>query len=215
MSLKRPTSKAPVAAVSTEDDQTLVEAAASGDHRAFETLVSKYERRVFAVALQLTRNGDLAQELTQEVFVRAWKALPRFQGGASFYTWVYRILKNLNIDRHRRNKRRASSEFNDDVGWRVSEVGVGYTARPEVDGVEHTHRGEMHKVLHKALAELSENHREILVLREVQDLSYEEIAEAMEIPKGTVMSRLFHARRKLKEQVVELVGEEAEDELLR
>lgn len=201
--------------MSTEDDQTLVEAAASGDHRAFETLVSKYERRVFAVALQLTRNGDLAQELTQEVFVRAWKALPRFQGGASFYTWIYRILKNLNIDRHRRNKRRASSEFNDDVGWRVSEVGVGHTARQEVDGVEHTHRGEMHKVLHQALAELSENHREILVLREVQDLSYEEIAEAMEIPKGTVMSRLFHARRKLKEQVVELVGEEAEHELLR
>ena len=73
----------------------------------------------------------------------------------------------------------------------------------------------MHQVLHSALNQLSENHREILVLREVQDLSYEEIAELMEIPKGTVMSRLFHARRKLKEQVVDMMGEEAEHELLR
>lgn len=201
--------------MSTVDDQALVEAAASGDHQAFETLVHKYERRVFAVALQLTRNGELAQELTQEVFVRAWRHLPRFKGGASFYTWVYRILQNLNIDRHRRNKRRTSSEFDDGVGWRVAEVGVGYTARAQADGLEHTHRSEMHQVLHEALADLSENHREILVLREVQDLSYEEIAEVMGIPKGTVMSRLFHARRKLKEQVVDRLGEEAEHELLR
>ena len=107
--------EAPAVAAPIRDDQALVEAASAGDHRAFESLVSKYERRIFAVALQLTRNGDLAQELTQEVFVRAWKALPRFQGGASFYTWVYRILKNLNINHHHHNKQQTNSEFNDEI----------------------------------------------------------------------------------------------------
>ena len=185
--------------MNSTDDSGLIEAAASGDHRAFELLVKRYQGKVFAVAMQMTRNRNEAEELVQEAFVRAWTNLPRFQGSSSFFTWVYRIVRNLAIDRFRYTKRRRASEFDDRFAVPVSEVGVGHTAGAKASAFDLAASSELRTLMQTALNTLSDNHREILVMREVQDLSYEEIAEALGVPKGTVMSRLFHARKKLLE----------------
>ena len=181
------------------DEQALIRAAAAGDGGAFRSLVEAYKGRLFSVALQFARDHGRAEELVQESLVRAWTNLPKFQGGASFYTWVYRIMHNLNIDHHRRRIRRKTGEYDDSVGRAPVAVGIGVSAQPMEDGEKATHRAELRALIDTGLAQLSESHREIIVLREVQELSYEEIAQTIGVPKGTVMSRLFHARRQLME----------------
>ena len=163
---------------------------------------------MLSVALQFARNKDRAEELVQEALVRAWTHLPRFQGGASFFTWVYRIMHNLNIDHHRRRQRRKTGEYDDSVGGAVVEHGVGHSGQPMEDGATATHRAQLRKLINAGLEQISEAHREILVLREIEELSYEEIAQAIGVPKGTVMSRLFHARRKLLEVIQPMLDEE-------
>ena len=182
-----------------EDEQALIAQAASGDHSSFQRLVEKHQGRMFSVALQFTRDHDSAEELVQEALVRAWTNLPRFQGGAKFFTWVYRIMHNLNIDQHRRRARRKTGEYDDGVARNVVDHGVGHAGQPLEDGLKSTHRGQLRALIDQGLEQISEDHRTIIVLREVEELSYEEIAQAIGVPKGTVMSRLFHARRKLLE----------------
>jgi RNA polymerase sigma-70 factor (ECF subfamily) len=149
--------------------------------------------------MQMTRNRHEAEELVQEAFVRAWTHLPRFQGSSSFFTWIYRIVHNLAIDRFRYKKRRRSSEFDERFAVPATEVGVGYTAAAKPSAFDLAASSQMRELVQTALDTLSENHRQILLMREVQDLSYEEIAQALGVPKGTVMSRLFHARKRLLE----------------
>ena len=184
---------------SKDEEQALIARASKGDHVAFQKLVERYQGRMFAVALQFANDRDRAEELVQEALVRAWTNLPRFQGGASFFTWVYRIMHNLNIDHHRRQQRRKVGEYDDSVGRAIVEHGVGHAGQPLEDGARATHRAQLRQLISTGLEQISEAHRQILVLREIEELSYEEIAEAIGVPKGTVMSRLFHARRKLLE----------------
>jgi len=191
-----------------DDEQLLIAQAAKGDHAAFQVLVERYQGRMFSVALQFARNRDRAEELVQESLVRAWTHLPRFQGGASFFTWVYRIMHNLNIDHHRRRQRRKTGEYDDAVARDVVEHGVGHSGQAMEDGATATHRGQLRELINLGLAQISEAHREILVLREIEELSYEEIAQTIGVPKGTVMSRLFHARRKLLEVIQPMLEEE-------
>ena len=193
---------------SKDEEQALIARASKGDHAAFQKLVERYQGRMFAVALQFANDRDRAEELVQEALVRAWTNLPRFQGGASFFTWVYRIMHNLNIDHHRRQKRRQTGEYDDGVGRNVVQHGVGHAGQPMEDGATATHRSQLRGIIAEGLQELSDAHREILVLREVEELSYEEIAEALAVPKGTVMSRLFHARRKLHAVLKPVLDEE-------
>jgi RNA polymerase sigma-70 factor (ECF subfamily) len=193
---------------SNEEEQQLIALASKGDHKAFQTLVETYQGRMFAVALQFARDRDRAEELVQETLVRAWTHLPRFQGGASFFTWVYRIMHNLNIDHHRRQQRRKTGEYDDSVGRAIVEHGVGHAGQPLEDGMTVTHRAELRDLISQGLEQISEDHRQILVLREIEELSYEEISEAIGIPKGTVMSRLFHARRKLLEVMQPMLEQE-------
>ena len=193
---------------SNEEEQQLIQLASKGNHKAFQTLVETYQGRMFAVALQFSRDKDRAEELVQETLVRAWTHLPRFQGGASFFTWVYRIMHNLNIDHHRRQQRRKTGEYDDSVGRAIVEHGVGHAGQPLEDGMTATHRSELRGLISQALEQISEDHRQILVLREIEELSYEEIAEVIGIPKGTVMSRLFHARRKLLEVMQPMLEQE-------
>lgn len=177
-------------------DQALVERAVQGDQKAFRQLVERYQRKVYTIAFGVVRNPDTALDITQDAFVRVHKNLATFKGDSSFYTWIYRIVLNLCIDRKRRQARQAEVDYDDGISH-----GEGFTDGPTLasTGIDNpaqaAHRKELVEHMDRALATLSEEHKSILLLREVDGLSYEELAETLDIPKGTVMSRLFHARK--------------------
>lgn len=184
----------------------VIERARRGDQRAFRTLVEKYQRRVFALALGILKNPDEARDVSQEAFLKAHRHLSTFQGSASFYTWIYRITVNLCIDL-RRKAGRDHAEFDErlaprDVGGPAASVSP---QRLSFDPQRALHNAELRKRMMAALQELSEMHRTVLLLREVEGLSYKEIAEIMSCPEGTVMSRLFHARQKMQELLRDFV----------
>jgi len=177
-------------------DRKIVEAIRSGDTGAYRELVERYQGRVFAMVCGMVRDREEARDITQETFVKAYRNLDRFRLDSSFYTWLYRIAMNGAIDYLRRQKVRRHSEFNDEVGKKDGTGMVDSTHR-KMDPGKDLERKRLRKKIFEALDQLSEDHRQILVLREIEGLSYEEIAETMEIPEGTVMSRLFYARRKM------------------
>jgi len=177
-----------------KQDQVWVERAQAGDQEAFRQLVERYQRRVYAVAFGIIRNRDDAWDVAQEAFVKAYRNLTRFQGNSGFYTWLYRITYNLCIDTMRSRSRRSFVEMD---STRMLQAAAAKEAPPETHPAETAARRELAQVIETALGELSEKHRAIIVLREIEGLSYEEMAEVLKVSKGTVMSRLFHARRKL------------------
>lgn len=180
-------------------DRALVERARAGDTKAFDELYKGYRTRAYNLAFRVTKNNEAALDVVQEAFIKVFKNLEGFEGSSSFYTWLYRIVMNLAIDKVRADAR----------GQRH----VEYDERLAQDDTEGTRTGQgespLRKVLRSELSarirevldELPEYHREAIVLREVEGLSYDEIAEAMDCPKGTVMSRLFHARHKMQERL--------------
>ena len=180
-------------------DERLVESIQNGDQPAFRELVERYQRRLFSVAYGMVRNREDALDVVQEAFIKIHRHIDNFQGSSSFYTWAYRITANLCIDHLRKRARRQQVDY-DDTLQRSSEVDGDDNILPSTLGVNPARvyqRKELLEQLDKALKELSEKHRMIIVLREVQGLSYTEIADVLDISKGTVMSRLHHARRNL------------------
>lgn len=177
-------------------EKTWVERAQSGDQEAFRCLVERYQRRVYAVAYGIVRNHDDAWDIAQESFVKAYRNLGRFQGKSGFYTWIYRITYNLCIDSMRSKGRRSFVEIDSN---RMLEAAVAEEAPRQTHPSRVADQKELGKIIQTALGQLSEKHRAIIVLREIEELSYEEIADVLKVSKGTVMSRLFHARRKLQE----------------
>ena len=179
----------------------LVERARRGDAQAFRTLVERYQRRVYSLALGFLKDPDEARDISQEAFLKVYRHLPTFQGTASFYTWLYRITVNLCIDLRRKAGRGNQVEFDEKIAR--EEVGSPAdglsTQRLGFDPGRALHNTELRGRLTTALAKLSEQHRAVLLLREVDGLSYKEIADVLECPEGTVMSRLFHARRQMQE----------------
>ena len=179
------------------DERELVERAAADDHRAFQVLVQRYQSKAYTVAFGILRNEDEAMDVTQDAFVKVYKALPRFKGQAAFYTWLYRITVNLCIDKKRKSARRAEVAYEDTY----TQGDGGGVAGPVLasTGIESPSaayaRRELREQMREAMDSLGERHREILVLREVEGLSYEELSDILEVPKGTIMSRLFHARK--------------------
>lgn len=181
-------------------DMELVERVRNGDTAAFRTLFNNYHRRAFAVALGVVKNPDDALDVMQEAFIKVHKHIGSFQGTSSFYTWLYRIVMNLAID-HVRRKRKIV-EFDDTV--RKDDVaGDGSTMprHPLSNPSKVVARMELSDRISAALSELPEYHRAVIVLREVEGLTYEEMAKVLRVPKGTIMSRLFHARRKMQERL--------------
>lgn len=177
------------------EDRAWVEAARSGDRQAFGRLVDRYQRRVYALAFGILRNREDAWDAAQESFVKAYRNLDRFEGGSAFYTWLYRITYNRSIDMLREKGRRDRVDLEETrhVEKLLAEEGK----RPEGAPEEVASRKELSRVLHEAMHKLSDKHRAIIVLREIEGLSYEEMADVLGISKGTVMSRLFHARQNL------------------
>jgi RNA polymerase sigma-70 factor (ECF subfamily) len=180
------------------DDPTLVTRARAGDSAAFRALVVRYQRKVYAVALGIVKDPDLAWDVAQEAFVRVHQHLGEFKGESAFSTWVLRIATHLAIDSVRRERTRSKDDLEEADESALAEGGEGILATALGTNPQETAlRRELAGKITEALGRLPEMHRTILVLREVEGLSYEELAERLGIHKGTVMSRLFHARRKM------------------
>ena len=173
-------------------EQELVRAAAGGDTEAFERLVRTYENKIYHLALRMCGSSEEASDIAQEAFLAAWRGLPSFRGEANFATWLYRLTSNAAIDYLRRQKKQRGDMSLDDeeLGLDAVDTGPG----PQ-DAAERT---EVRSVVAAGLQELSEGHRQVLVLREIQGLSYEEIADVLEVDLGTVKSRISRARSALR-----------------
>ena len=179
------------------DDLALVARSQAGDTAAFSELVTKYRSRAFSMIYNMVRNEQDAWDVTQDGFVKAWKNIGRFRGQSSFYTWLYRILMNVAIDSLRRKQIEGGTEFDDAIGLRNIEPGAATTPHAELEPATRLGDKEIRARIDAAIARLSSEHRAVIVMREIDGLEYQEIADAMECSLGTVMSRLFYARRKL------------------
>ena len=178
-----------------KEDAALVAAAQRGNMRAFEELVARHRDKVYARAFSMMRNEDDATDISQEAWVKGWQRLKQFQGESSFLTWMTRIVINLCLDALRKQKRqRAESveELEAESGGVERQMPV-VTVNPTA-GLE---RSELRQRIDKALSQLSYEHRTVLILHEFEELEYKEIAKRMQCSIGTVMSRLFYARRKM------------------
>jgi RNA polymerase sigma-70 factor (ECF subfamily) len=191
-----------------DEDRALLVAAQAGDMAAFRTLVERYQRRAFNVAFALVRDEQDAREIVQESFLRAYRNLSKFKGDSAFFTWLYRIVTNLSIDLVRRPGRRAIELDSDRIN-EAEDVEVPLTGTvKDSDPAEVLRRGEMATRLQAAFDALPGYHRAVIVLRELEGLSYEEMAQALGVSKGTIMSRLFHARLKLQKALADLYEEQ-------
>jgi RNA polymerase sigma-70 factor (ECF subfamily) len=179
------------------DELQLVAQCQAGDTEAFNELVSRYRNRAFAMIFNMVRNEQDAWDLAQDGFLKAWKSINRFRGQSSFFTWLYRILMNVTIDWMRRRQIEGGSEFDDSQGMRDVEPGAVTAPREEMAPAQRLSDKEIRARIDSAIAKLSEEHRTVIVLREIEGLEYQEIAETVGCSIGTVMSRLFYARKKL------------------
>ncbi|MBF6568394.1 MAG: sigma-70 family RNA polymerase sigma factor [Candidatus Binataceae bacterium] len=182
------------------DETELLQRARQGDQEAFGALVERYQRRVVGVAQAVVHNQDDAIELAQETFVRAYENLAKFESRSSFSTWLYRIAANLAIDFRRREGRHLVLRGED------AENEFQRLPSPRGDSFQETARGELNRRINGALGELTPEHRAVILLREVEGLSYDEISDVLDVPRGTVMSRLHYARGRLRSILKDLGG---------
>jgi RNA polymerase sigma-70 factor, ECF subfamily len=180
-----------------------VAAARRGDRAAFEALLAEARPRALCVAMKVLHNADDAEDAVQDGFLKAWRSLPRFEGRSAFSTWIHRIVMNSSLDLMRRQSCRPGVGA-EDVSERADHADEANVDTPEREMI----RTELRVVVASAMAELTPAHREAVTLRELEEYSYEEIAETAACPIGTVMSRLHHARRKLAEELKAALGHE-------
>lgn len=174
--------------MSATEETQLLHAARSGDEDAFAVLVERYEKRVYHQALRLLGNPEDAADVTQEVFYKVWRGLPQFQGDSAFSTWLYRLTDNAAIDLLRREKKRKGETSLDELNAGPPPADPSPTPQQALE------QAELQRSVAEGLARLSEDHRRVLVLRELNGLSYEQIAGIMDLPAGTVKSRIARAR---------------------
>ena len=176
-------------------DWELVQRARGGDREAFRQLVERYQRKVAALALGMLRNQEDALDVVQETFTKAYQSLDRFKGDSAFYTWVYRIAHNLCVDHQRRSAKQPHLSLDADDS---SAPPLALPDAPPPDQpFARARDAEIARRVREAIAGLTPDHRAVILLRELEGLSYEEISQVLECPKGTVMSRLHYARRHL------------------
>ena len=179
-------------------DVFLVERCLGGDEEACEALVRRYQDRVFSLVYRIIGGTDQVEDIAQEAFLKAFRSLKSFRGGSSFYTWLYRITVNTALNALRSQGRRQEASL-EDLG------GLEFLVDPDAGPAESAARRQLASRVREAIDQLDEQYRTIVYLRELEDLSYEEIAEVVELPVGTVKSRLFRARQHLKELLEDLL----------
>ena len=191
--------------VDRELDQELVERAQKGDKRAFELLVIKYQRKLARLLSRMVRDAAEVEDISQEAFIKAYRALPGFRGESAFYTWLYRIAVNTAKNYLVARKRRAptSTEFSseDAEGFEEAEL-LRETATPEAE----LQSKQIAQAVNQAVDALPEDLRTAMTLREIEGLSYEEIAQRMDCPIGTVRSRIFRAREVVAVKIRPMLG---------
>jgi RNA polymerase sigma-70 factor (ECF subfamily) len=183
------------------DEQDLIRESSQGDRESFRVLVERYQNRMLRLVSQIVHSREDAEDIVQESFVKAYASLGSFRQQSSFYTWLYRIAFNLAIDWKRRAARRGGDKYElGDIDQGKVTAAVPQAETPS----DQIYRKEQSKLISAALEQLSEEHRSVIVLREVDGLSYEEIAKVTNSSIGTVMSRLHYARKKLQVALQEL-----------
>lgn len=181
---------------SRQADREMIQAIRAGNPDAYRGLVEKYQNRVYPMVYGMVRNREDASDITQDAFVKAYHSLPKFRLESSFYTWLYRIAMNLAIDFLRKSKRRGEGLFDDEVATK-SEDGTIAERHTHEGPAKSLERKQLMGAIMAALEQLPTDQKQVILLRELEGLSYQEIAEIVGIPQGTVMSRLFYARKKL------------------
>ncbi len=176
----------------------LVKQCQAGNTDAFEQLVTRYRTRVFSMIYNMVHNEQDAWDLAQDSFVKAWKSIPRFRGRSSFYTWIYRIVTNVTIDWLRKKQVKGSgAEFDDSIALKAVDPASRTVPKADALPYERMEQSEIRARIDESIAQLSPEHRAVILMKEVEGLQYHEIAEALGCSIGTVMSRLFYARKKL------------------
>jgi RNA polymerase sigma-70 factor (ECF subfamily) len=186
------------------DDDSLVLKAQQGDVHAFDVLVERYQSKIYGLVYNMTSNREDAEDLVQEIFVKAYRALPRFKGKSSFYTWLYRIAVNKTINyRKKRNRKRAMSldEFDSEI--KLDDVYHDLTSKGSP--LRNLSLTELQKKMNEALQNLSEKHRTVVILHDMQGVPHENIAKMTGASVGTIRSRLFYARRQLQAELTEFI----------
>lgn len=182
------------------DDKVLIAKVKRGDERAYRMLVEKYQARAYKIAFEILHSKEDAEDVVQESFVKAYLSIKKFRGDSRFYTWFYRIVYNMALDLRRKHQRRGgdSVEFGEEL-MNINDSLASHLGGEVSDPQGLTIRKETLERLKKALTELSPEHRAVIVLREWEGFNYDEIAESTGVSKGTVMSRLHYARKRLQE----------------
>ena len=190
-------------------DLELVRQAKLGEASAFRELVERYQQRAYSVAFGVLGNSEDARDVAQDSFLKAFKSLSRFRETSSFYTWLYRIVFNMAIDYRRKRYRQVELPVGRARDLDATSYGIENTSRspllakiPTPD--QSLERNQIGAAIKEAIESLSPEHRAVVVLREIEGLSYSEISKVIKCSKGTVMSRLFHARRKLQKKLKEM-----------
>ena len=173
-------------------EKELVRAAAAGDESAFGELVRMYENKAYHLALRMCGNAEDASDVAQDAFLAAWRGLPSFRGESGFSTWLYRLVSNAAIDYLRRTKHQRGNVSLDDEELNLDAPDDSPTPHDAAESAD------LRDAVAKGLKELSDDHRAVLVMREVQELSYEEIAASLSLDIGTVKSRISRARNNLR-----------------
>lgn len=173
-------------------EQSWIASARNGDEAAFGELVQKYQKRVYALTVRMCPTPELAEEAAQETFLSAWQGLPFFRGDSAFSTWLYRLASNACVDLLRKERRHQGTSLDDDtVGAEIPDT------KPTPEEAAETK--ELRAQIEAGLRQLSPEHRAVLILREIQQLNYEEIADALSLDLGTVKSRISRGRRQLRD----------------
>ena len=178
-----------------DQEQNWIQAAKGGDQAAFGHLVETYQKRVYALTVRMCPTRELAEEAAQEAFLSAWQGLPFFRGDSAFSTWLYRLASNACVDLLRKESRHQGPSLDDEA---VS----ADTADPAPTPEKAAEQRELRTQIEAGLRSLSPEHREVLVLREIQQLSYDEIADVLSLDLGTVKSRISRGRRQLRDFLI-------------
>ncbi|MDD2943698.1 MAG: sigma-70 family RNA polymerase sigma factor, partial [bacterium] len=207
--------KVEVCDLASAEDARLIEQVLAGNVTAYRQLVEKYQRKAHSVAYGVLGNFEDAEDVVQEAFIKAYRGLSSFRGTASFYTWLYRIVYNLAIDLSRKRYRRTESFVGESSTLESFAEAAdkhprrGVLSAPMENPEDYCEQYEIGERVKTAISTLTPAHRTVILLREVDGLSYEEISRVMKCSKGTVMSRLFHARKKLQSELRDyLLGKE-------